>query len=239
MAGSDENVNVDKTNNSSETKSTNNSETTTADGEGGEGVGIDHRFIPVVVSLVPRPMRWNDHKDGVGKRRGGQENQLSNKKIVDVACGDHHTGKFLFFFFSSSSSFLFFSLLCISFFSSFIYYFFDAKFFLLFSSSPPLPSASFLFVFNFGHIQHKHIHTHTTVVITESGEVWAWGLNQAKQCTPLESLRNSNQSSTTAVDSNRRRSTGGTSDEQLWPCLLLRDGISVKCGPNTTAVMTR
>ena len=77
------------------------------------------------------------------------------------------------------------------------------------------------------------------MVITESGEVWAWGLNQAKQCTPLESLRNSNQSSTTAVDSNRRRSTGGTSDEQLWPCLLLRDGISVKCGPNTTAVMTR
>ena len=71
------------------------------------------------------------------------------------------------------------------------------------------------------------------MVITESGEVWAWGLNQAKQCTPPESLRHSNQGSTTAVD-RRRRSTGGTSDEQLWPRLLARDGVKVKCGPNTT-----
>ena len=119
----DENGKIEQPKESTETKSTNNSATTAAaaaageeEGEG-EGVGIDHRFIPVVVSLVPRPMRWKeDHTEGEGRRGGrreGLENQLSNKKIVEVACGDHHTGKFLFFFFFF---FFFLPLVCLFFF---------------------------------------------------------------------------------------------------------------------------
>ena len=120
----DENGKIEQPKESTETKSTNNSATTAAaaaageeEGEG-EGVGIDHRFIPVVVSLVPRPMRWKeDHTEGEGRRGGrreGLENQLSNKKIVEVACGDHHTGKFLFFFFFFF--FFFLPLVCLFFF---------------------------------------------------------------------------------------------------------------------------
>ena len=58
-------------------------------------VGIDHRLIPTVVSLVPRPMRWDylGLRLGVAVRKEVGEETLSERKIVDVSCGDHHTGK--------------------------------------------------------------------------------------------------------------------------------------------------
>ena len=123
----------------------------------------DHGFIPTVVSLVPRPMRWNNQI----KKKNEKEVALSDEKneedekkyrIVDVACGDHHT-----------------------------------------------------------------------VVITETGNVWAWGLNQAGQCTPLNKT-------TETTNENATSKSVNVSDEQLWPQLLVHSAKYVKCGPNTTAV---
>ena len=109
---------------------------------------LNHNFIPTVISLVPRPMKWDSKKNSSNSR---------NRKIVDVACGDHHT-----------------------------------------------------------------------VVITDIGEVWAWGLNQVGQCI------GTNDGSTNDGSTNNKNH-----DEQLWPRLLMKNGTRVKCGPNTTAVIVK
>ena len=114
---------------------------------------LNHNFIPTVISLVPRPMKWDSKKNSSNSR---------NRKIVDVACGDHHT-----------------------------------------------------------------------VVITDIGEVWAWGLNQVGQCI------GTNDGSTNDGSTNDGSTNNKNHDEQLWPRLLMKNGTRVKCGPNTTAVIVK
>jgi alpha-tubulin suppressor-like RCC1 family protein len=129
---------------------------------------LNHNFIPTVISLVPRPMKWDSKKNSSNSR---------NRKIVDVACGDHHT-----------------------------------------------------------------------VVITDIGEVWAWGLNQVGQCIGTNDGStndgstndgSTNDGSTNDGSTNDGSTNNKNHDEQLWPRLLMKNGTRVKCGPNTTAVIVK
>ena len=66
-------------------------------------------------------------------------------------------------------------------------------------------------------------------MITDTGDVWAWGLNQVGQ---VGSVGDGSGGSGGGGGGG-----GGGGDEELWPRLLMKNGLNVKCGPNTTAVI--
>ena len=58
-------------------------------------VQMSSEMIPTVVSLVPRPVQWSVHRDGLSNMPVAEDSgfgvQDHKVVVVDVACGDHHT----------------------------------------------------------------------------------------------------------------------------------------------------